>query len=60
MSSRYVYKNPYLVTYESSIGDMVACSECKSWYHVHCVSVPKEALEDKKVIWQCEECQEKI
>ena len=56
MSSRYVYKNPYLVTYESSIGDMVACSECKSWYHVHCVSVPKEALEDKKVRWLCEEC----
>ena len=46
---------------DSSIGDMVACSECKHWYHVHWVTVvPKEALEDKKVRWMCEECQEKI
>ena len=40
----------------SSIGDMVACSECKKCYHIHCVSVPKEALEDKKVRLLCEKC----
>ena len=44
----------------SSIGDMAACSECKHWCHVDCVSVPKEALEDKKVRWLYEECQEKF
>ena len=41
---------------DASTGEMVACSGCKQWYHVYCVSIPKEALENKKVRWLYEEC----
>ena len=29
---------------------MVQC-ECEQWYHIHCVDVPKQALEDSKEPW---------
>ena len=35
---------------------MVQCSECEQWYHIHCVNVPKQALEDSKEPWLCNTC----
>ena len=36
--------------------EMVECCKCKEWYHVHCVSVPRSALADKKIKWFCNSC----
>ena len=32
---------------------MVQCSECEQWYNIHCVDVPKAAIEDSKLLWFC-------
>jgi hypothetical protein len=36
--------------------EMVECCRCKEWYHVPCIQVPQAALEDKKVVWFCDNC----
>ena len=38
-------------------GEMVECSDCKDWYHVDCVSVPQEALDNTATPWFCSLCQ---
>ena len=38
------------------IPPMVECSTCGEWYHVQCVSVPEEALEDSSTEWRCANC----
>ena len=35
---------------------MVQCSECEQWYHIHCVDVPKQALEDSNEPSLCNTC----
>ena len=38
-------------------GEMVECSDYKHWYHVDCVSVPQEALDNTATPWFCSLCQ---
>ena len=35
---------------------MVQCSECSMWYHVHCVQCPRSVLKKKNEPWSCENC----
>ena len=36
--------------------EMVECCQCKEWYHVPCIRVPQAAMEDKRVLWFCDNC----
>lgn len=38
------------------IPPMVECSRCCNWYHVNCVSVPQEALDNSSTEWICQYC----
>ena len=42
---------------ECSERDMVECSKCLEWYHLDCVSVPQDALQNSNVQWYCHYCQ---
>lgn len=33
--------------------DMVQCSRCNEWYHVGCVTVPDQAMEDSGIECFC-------
>ena len=33
--------------------EMVQCNRCEDWFHVHCVSVPRQALEVNSLDWFC-------
>ena len=37
---------------------MVECSQCivTGSYHISCVSVPQEALDDSSIEWICQNC----
>ena len=37
--------------------EMVECSECLQWFHIDCVTVPKQALENPNIPWYCHYCQ---
>ena len=36
--------------------DMVECSKCNEWYHVCCIDVPKQVMEDSCLQWFCHLC----
>ena len=36
--------------------DMVQCGKCSEWFHVHCVNVPSEVMEESNVDWFCYLC----
>ena len=36
--------------------DMVQCGKCSEWFHVHCVHVPSEVMEESNVDWFCYLC----
>ena len=36
--------------------DMVECCKCAEWYHLSCVDVPKQILEDSCLDWFCPSC----
>ena len=36
--------------------NMIQCTNCKTWYHIKCQEVSKEAVENKDVIWLCKNC----
>ena len=37
--------------------DMLQCSNCEQWYHISCVRVPQNALDDTSISWYCKQCQ---
>ena len=36
--------------------EMVQCNGCEDWFHVHCVSVSRQALEVTSLDWLCKAC----
>lgn len=36
--------------------EMVECSTCQNWYHVACVHVPLNLLQNKELPWSCAAC----
>ena len=35
---------------------MVECTKCREWFHLPCVSAPREALNHTEVPWYCNSC----
>ena len=50
-SSEHGYRMPEIVGV-----DMVQCGKCSEWFHVHCVHVPSEVIEESNVDWFCYLC----
>ena len=46
----------FCICHMPEIPPMVECSQCSNWYHVSCVSVPQEALDDSSIEWICQNC----
>ena len=36
---------------------MVECTRCYDWFHISCIDVPSEVLEDESLPWICHACQ---
>ena len=46
----------FCICHMPEIPPMVECSQCSNWYHVSCVCVPQEALDDSSIEWICQNC----
>ena len=52
-TSRLVKSDDSIVSAITEIPPMV---ECSNWYHVSCVSVPQEALDESNIEWIRQNC----